>query len=289
MENIQDVRSLHRYLLLDPVLHDPLEASRRALQSMQKAMPPEVYLIDDPRVDRAPEARLRLYVVPEGSELDQQIERWMVSEKDRKSICGWLSTHYSLHMLGRHLQRMLIQPVPDGTRMLLRFFDPRVLHHLRQILSSEQLGCLLGPIKSWRYPDINGNWNRLTSSSLGLHQPGLTGEQWRSIERLSAINLCIQAWQHNVKGASLPDDASIKVDHLLEKAFHHDIKEQTEMVAFVLHGLATQPDFDDHPIMQKLLRKRRFEKTGYLALTDALGETDWQAIAGNRLQKDQIV
>ena len=281
---------MRHYLLLDPQRHDPALADeprrRHALEALAKASPPGVYLLGGAADERPPEARVRLYAVEKGDTLWQASQRWAATGKGRLSVCGWLESPLALSPLGRHLDRLMIQSHPEQGRVHFRFFDPRTLHHLALILTPHQRASLLGPVTRWEYVDINGERQVLEHHGALTTRFRLEADQWASIERLARINLCLRGWQHNVAPAPLPRDASRRVEHFVRMAEGYGLDEEAELIAFVLHGLATRARFDRHPLMAEVLRQCRTRGMNYLTLTDGFSESEWARITQESMEED---
>lgn len=64
-------------------------------------------------------------------------------------IVSWLIAPQSLEGLGQLLQLNLDTKMPDGRTALLRFWDPRVLASLAEILSTEQRETFFGHVHEW--------------------------------------------------------------------------------------------------------------------------------------------
>lgn len=62
---------------------------------------------------------------------------------------SWLIAPQSLEGLGQLLQLNLDTKMPDGRTALLRFWDPRVLASLAEVLSTEQRQILFGHVHEW--------------------------------------------------------------------------------------------------------------------------------------------
>lgn len=65
----------------------------------------------------------------------------------------WLIAPQSLEGLGQLFQLSLDTKMPDGRTVLLRFWDPRVLASLSEILSAEQWQTSFGYVHEWHLLD----------------------------------------------------------------------------------------------------------------------------------------
>lgn len=285
-------RTIRHYLLLDPQQNDPAmegeSQPRRALEQLTRSVPARAYLLGGKGAARPREELVRLYALEEGDELWKASQSWVISEPGRVSVCGWLQSRFSLQELGRYLDRLLIQQHPSQGQVHFRYFDPRTLHHLAHILTPHQLESLLGLVVRWEYVGINGERQTLNGPGTLKGKFVMDSTQWASVERLSTINLCLRGWRHNVSPAPLPTRASVQVEHFLKLAEEYGLCEEAELIAFVLHGLATSDRFDQHPLMTKVLRKCQDNGISYLSLTESFTEEDWMAISGKTFKEKQV-
>jgi hypothetical protein len=64
---------------------------------------------------------------------------------------SWLISPIDLEGLSQLLQLKLDGQLPDGRKVLLRFYDPRVLGHLMQTMSNEQRAEFVHLIDEWHF------------------------------------------------------------------------------------------------------------------------------------------
>nr|WP_314544622.1 DUF4123 domain-containing protein [uncultured Massilia sp.] len=64
---------------------------------------------------------------------------------------SWLMTSIDLEGLSQLLQLKLDGELPDGRKVLLRFYDPRVLGNLFQTMSAEQKAAFFHLIDEWLF------------------------------------------------------------------------------------------------------------------------------------------
>lgn len=80
------------------------------------------------------------------AELPQLVEL----ERARPAV-SWLITAMDLDGLALVLQLKLDAEMPDGKKALLRFYDPRVLFNLFNIMTHEQRVDFFGHIEEWHF------------------------------------------------------------------------------------------------------------------------------------------
>ncbi|WFQ79619.1 DUF4123 domain-containing protein [Xenorhabdus sp. SF857] len=78
------------------------------------------------------------------------VEKFLKLEKTFPAV-SWLYTTLSLDALTRHFEPYLNVQLESGETALLRFYDPRILHQIRDIFSQEQLTAFTQPIDEWNY------------------------------------------------------------------------------------------------------------------------------------------
>jgi hypothetical protein len=64
---------------------------------------------------------------------------------------SWLITPIGLEGLSQLLQLKLYGELPDGRKVLVRFYDPRVLANLFQIMNTEQRAEFFHLIEEWHF------------------------------------------------------------------------------------------------------------------------------------------
>ncbi|WP_434526123.1 DUF4123 domain-containing protein [Photorhabdus asymbiotica] len=84
-------------------------------------------------------------------------EKLFELEKVAPSV-SWLHTTLSLDKLTRHLENYLNVELETGETALLRFYDPRILHQIRNIFSPEQLSAFTDGIHEWVYSFDNNDY-----------------------------------------------------------------------------------------------------------------------------------
>jgi hypothetical protein len=143
-------------------------------------------------------------------------------------VCAWLFTDAPLKRLQQALCQRLDAGYPNGERIYLRYFDPRVMPRLSALLgpSADQpsppystLSQLLGPVQTWCHLDREGQLQRHDNP-----QPadGVFCARLRfdaaiaaAIDRIEAINLTARALIQQAIPCKQSDDADIDT-HLVQ-------------------------------------------------------------------------
>ncbi|PHM37477.1 DUF4123 domain-containing protein [Xenorhabdus innexi] len=78
------------------------------------------------------------------------MEKFLTLEKTFPAV-SWIYTNQSLDALTRHFEPYFNVHLESGETALLRFYDPRILHQMRDIFSQAQLIEFTQPIDEWHY------------------------------------------------------------------------------------------------------------------------------------------
>jgi hypothetical protein len=82
--------------------------------------------------------------VPDQLQLLHELEQALPS-------VSWLISAIDLEGLSQLLQLKLDAQLPDGRKVLLRFYDPRVLSHLMQTMDNDQRAGFVHLIDEWHF------------------------------------------------------------------------------------------------------------------------------------------
>ncbi len=223
-------------LLLDPFGGDHLKAALDALASP----PAQCLRLNDPIFkDDLESAPLLIELLStERTHKDllaQSIARAQEEVRNTvgpRGVCAWLFSDVSLQRLQRAMRQRLDARYPKGERIYLRYFDPRVMPRLAELLGSptdkptppySSLAQLLGPIHTWchfnREGDLQRNDNPQPSNagfSGYLHFDQRTAA---AIDRIEAVNLTARALLQRAIPCKQSDDAMIDT-HLKHAKSH---------------------------------------------------------------------
>ncbi|WGL28090.1 DUF4123 domain-containing protein [Pectobacterium brasiliense] len=79
----------------------------------------------------------------------------------------WIKSENDIDPLAAHLAQQLNVRLEDGRIALFRFYDPRVLHRVKDILAPPQREAMLQGIAEWRY-SFAGSDYAIHSNAKGL-------------------------------------------------------------------------------------------------------------------------
>lgn len=138
--------------------------------------------------------------------------------------------------VARHLTRQLVARSPDGSDVLLRWYDPRVFRHLCWLFTPVQMRALSGPVNAWCWRDGPRHWRSLEVAAMG-HVPGRlrpTVEQWTAIGRIGVLNRTIAQLERNVEGLAFDEALYRRVEMCLRSAYdQHGLTEEADARLFV--------------------------------------------------------
>ncbi len=262
----------HVLLLVDPLSgHVPLENWTPRVQADNQ------WALRDPQVRdvRFPFPRLLLIGEADDALLEESIRIAGAADNVdsvvsvNPAICGWLFAHGITSDVRRHLIAAAQQRNAKYEPVRLRYYDPRVLPYLNQMLEPEQRQQLLGPVAHWFALDRFGRAVDLQTQPPAPYIPSslsLTADQWASIERIEAVNRTLAAYS-DLTGEPLPVDRETELNIALERAAMNGMSALDDAMTFALYALSVRPDFDLHPAVAEALKNVR---TSRLALVDEL-------------------
>jgi Domain of unknown function (DUF4123) len=195
-----------------------------------------------------------------------------------RPVCAWMfGAEGSLQAVASRLRRQMIVRGPGWKKFLLRFYDPRVMPWLHQILSAEQLGRMLHSFDWWVWMKRDGRLQ--TTSVAGAADAGfvdITAEQDAALDRVELLNQCVATLIRT--GIDWPVAQDAQLVQWLTQAIDKGHVEQQDQLAYLLHAALVHPRFDTEPRVAQAIAAARREGLGLCA---ALGEFDdevWRAI-----------
>jgi hypothetical protein len=255
-------------LLLDPFAGNHLLPAIDALVSP----PPQCLKLDDPifknDLQNAPLLVELLSDEPAHHDLlEQSIIRAQEQARDRGGphhVCAWLFTDVPLKRLQQALRQRLDACYPNGERIYLRYFDPRVMPRLSVLLGSSTdrptpldstVSQLLGPVKTWCHLDREGQLQRHDNpqSTDGVFDRRLHFDEplAAAVDRIEAINLTAHALIRRALPCRQSDDAVIDT-HLLQ-AQNLGLRMTEDLVAYAWRATHHGAPFASQPKLSELI------------------------------------
>jgi hypothetical protein len=258
--------------LLHDHLNGPLDLSEgcELVGALAPRRRPDLYALT-PRLYRLNEAALG-----EARELAQkQSLRGMPP-----TISGLIRAGVDASVLREQLSRTCLAATPSSRWTYCRFFDPRVMTHLRWILTPDQLDSLLGRIESWEFLDMSSQWVSLphTPKPPRYLRLMLGEQQQRRLEDLPAIRTGLQQWRsHDPSAPSDDPQAGARVASSLERARELGLQDDADQLTLVLQELLIHPDLSQHPAVLEAIAKAQ-QDTTYQAVTATWSQARWESI-----------
>ena len=220
----------------DPALHDEVEAVAAAER-------PAWWPLKDAMFREAPERSPALLALDyhraaHGALLEHSVSlAWQqVQRGDARSLCAWIFSASDAQTLASAMSRRLDVLYPNARRIYLRYFDPRVMPRLAQIVGDHAAPSqLLVPVQTWCQYGRDGEWLELSAP------PGVAGtavrpdaKQAQAIDRIALIN---QVAHHLARqGSVLPHSADAEIDRALVHAQTLGLTEDDDLVACAVHA-----------------------------------------------------
>lgn len=264
-----------RYLLLNPRHQDPQRLQTTHDVGTDKGL----YVIRQPHLEQPAHWALRLIDLHKRPDLEAMSWQWRDDTRwPREVFCGWLVTTASPIEMVTHLERQLVQHTPDRRRMLLRYFDPRVLDQLEHILDDSQRRALLGPITHWTLLDIHREPHTLVRPETERHPRPIDQAQWEAIGCSDEVEHIRRAWLRYDATKPLPRDHYTIIMAWLALADHYALNDSTDRITFVLIGAQLRWRFDMTPAFHQLMTRHRIEGLSLTVMLKTMTAREWALI-----------
>lgn len=194
-----------------------------------------------------------------------ELAQYQATDGGARSVCAWLFSDLPLERLRGALRQRLDARYPDG-RIYFRYFDPRVMARLAQMLAPGGAGDmpgaadssftdLLGPVVSWCQLDRDGNFlrfdNPLPSAQFDPGQMRFGSDSAAAIERIVQVNLTVRALQQ--RGLPCPRTQDEALDAHLVRAREMGITDAEDQVAYAWRAQHAGPSFSAHSALQAIV------------------------------------
>lgn len=255
----------HVYVLLDRHTEHPLQEEVAALADAASVALP---VLDALFKDNPTQSPLLLCLQRSRAEhvavLERSIELALeqaLEPNASRSVCAWLVSDVPPYALQRELTQRLDAQWPGGKRMYFRYFDPRVMPRLMQVLSPAEQAQLFGPVHTWCQLGRNGQLLALTPSPREPDSLALIGRMRLSeataqaVDRIELVNLTLAALRRQ---GSVPDQAQdVQIDHAVQAAHTQGTSTPEDTVAYAWRAVLWGSAFTAHPALQALLTQAR--------------------------------
>ena len=196
------------------------------------------------------------------------------------AVSALIETQVEGSVLIEQLSRFCLAATPASRWTYCRFFDPRVMTHLRWILTPDQLESLLGKIESWEFLDMSSQWVSINNAPRDSYYLRLTldEKQYRHLTDLPAIRTCLQQWRsHDPSAPNEDQQAGARVASNLERARDLGLQDDYDQMTLALQALLIHPDISHHPDVSKAIAMARGDAT-YKAVTANWSQARWESI-----------
>lgn len=196
------------------------------------------------------------------------------------TLCALLRADIDPGVLQEQLSRFCLVATPATRWMYCRFFDPRVMTHLRWILTPHQLHSLLGRIERWEFLDSRSQWISMGNEPQAVHQLRLMldEKQQRDLTALPLLRDCLMQWRaHDSQAPRDDEQAGARVAKSLARARAKGLEDEGDQVALTLHELLIHPDVLQHSDVAHAVAMAK-EGTSYRAVTSSWPQARWESI-----------
>lgn len=281
---------INLYLLVDPATSDPLAT----LPARTHAIPvrvrhPELsarqlpYLIKlgDLGRDEAADHSIALSLA--------QAARTPEMQESGRSVCGWLQSDLPIDALAVQLASCATLPI-DRQLRLFRYWDPRTLDLLRELLEPHQRNALLGTVSAWWWVARDGSLRSMRNDRAGSSVPfSPTPDQVAALRHAHILNRVLDVLQDMQHGVTAPGLATRVLDSVFGGKEKWQFESERDSVMYALYGLLVHPRFDRDTRVKQVMQQAHLEKTSAM---DALGVFDdefWGSLKERLSKADPIV
>lgn len=274
-EQLQAEDGQHGYLLLDPMLREPL-ADLDLSASGCEVFPipidlPQLRENQWPRLIKLKPSAVDILSASVDAALSEQSSPELES-REGMAVGGWLRSAAEPRVLVRHLQALMRPFEPRVGRRYLRLADRRVVEWLWPVLSPSQHQAWLGPIVQWWCLDRRNELLLLETAGVGQadadrESQRLTLKQWTHLHDCELAQQMLRGWISFAE--SLPTDYLHQIEKALKSVRLLGVTEPADIVLMSAYQLQIHPGLCEHPRVVELVRKAQGAD---MPLLDALAE-----------------
>ncbi len=285
--SLQADDSLRAYLLIDPMLYEPIDAERIAAAALQCwDIPVRRPGIDDDKRPYLLELRATAVEILEASVVAAiaELENPELESTRGFAVGGWLLSEEPGDVLVRHFSNIMSPIEPGHGIRYFRLADRRVLEWMWPVLESGQHASLMRPIRQWLVLDRRGAVVRYVPPQVspepmaaGMPLLQLTEAQWRHAHRCEEVQQMLRGWR--AFEDALPHDYLKQADHAVASARSIGLAESADIVLLGAYQLMLHPRLTEHPRIFKAVEDARDQGIPLgLALEKIPDPEGWDAI-----------
>lgn len=271
------------YVFVDPLLLDPFDRSVLAMEGVRSESVPlkdwGIGADQCPYFIRLPNSTSeRLH---ESYAMAAQACRTLSAPRP---ICGWFSSTLEPAQICHALKNEMVRRRPLKKQWLFRFFDPRVVGRLTDLLGSEYR---VAGADRWWYLDQNGWLQSVRGRGQSLEPGAITEAGFAAMSRCGIVNRSLDMWQES-QGA-LPDDAYDRADMAATRALELGLvlEDEADCATFILHRCLIHPSIERHPIVSGWIADARDKKKSYAALAASADADLWAQIESGHWMRQE--
>lgn len=242
----------------------------------------------------APQAHLYPWLLPlhalESSEWSSVLEQLKSVNHVEDKPLGYLLIKSSGpdSLVRQHLVDALFINDGTGKKHILRYYDPKVLFHLRWMLPPWNIATMLGTklIRDWTFW-LDGNWHTLSFSEDVLVKPESQNlhSQFEQLQRISMINEILLSFPVE-SDLYKREQFSQRINNLLETANREcGLTEPVDLQSFACHSIQYGDQFYQTEAIQKILCSKIAVPGLYHRITRGWSTDEWGAVSsGHKLK-----
>ncbi|NZA28140.1 DUF4123 domain-containing protein [Luteimonas sp. SJ-92] len=259
-ERLQAEEGLRPYLLIDPMLQEPLTEELLRFEECTTTTIP----IERPGLSQEHKPRLIAWRPQAVGVLRASLMAALGEQADPAreasrgfAVGGWLQSAEPANVITRHLARQMWVARPQVGRVYLRLVDRRVFEWMWALLDEEQKATLLGPIAAWWTLDRCGNLVEHLSSrhaeglQNGYNHSALTRDQWTSVDRCDLVQHLLRGWQRLAR--ALPQNYLEFTAGALDGAQALGLESPQDLALMSAYVLQVHPRLCQHPQVSALV------------------------------------
>lgn len=195
--------------------------------------------------------------------------------------------------LSHHLSRLLDVTLDDGSEVVMRLADPRVLPFWINVVQGSYRAYVQRAVMSWMYWDQDHAvraWNTSAADmpAIGVEAPtfpmALTVEQERALLDACFVHLVIGRLRLENAAALAnfpPASRYLLVREQIGRAMRYGLETVGDLQAYCGIALETSLTFDEDPVMKAAL-ERFSRQQGLAPILGSLTPADWRRLASAR-------
>ncbi|KRE89285.1 hypothetical protein ASG87_02775 [Frateuria sp. Soil773] len=280
--HLQEDERLRAYILIDPILREPLDASLLEAERCEVTPVP----LNHPGLDEGQRPCLvhwrpqAVHVLADSLRVahDEQADAELEASEGF-ALGGWLLSSEDAAVVASHLARVMRLPRPGHRRRYFRWADRRVMEWMWGGLSGEQRARLLGPIEQWWSLDRRGT---LVCHAAGqiTEQPAqaltLGQAQWERADQGELVQALVRGWMSFEP--ELPEDYLQRAGDAVFQALRLGLSDAKDVVLLGAYTLQIHPWLCAHPKVAGLVATAARERADLSGLLDTVTDPEWDAI-----------